>query len=416
MGRRKKNDRAAVFYGTRRLAEGVEISNDIYKTGLNNNDLVIGGSGSGKTSGPVAACLADPYGSIIVTDTKGQLYKRFSEYLKGQGYVVKLIDFVNPERSMAYNPLDYIRRYDNGYVNGKDVHKLATALAACIEDKEDRCWYFLTIDLLSLVICYLLEKCDKEIRNMEGLVRIFGDIKTGDGWSALEDYADEHPNSATALRFALVDGYQKAVKMWASVLGLAGSCLAPFSYGEFRNVLGRRDEVDIKGIGEERTAVFLNVSDSDTSFHILTNIFYTQAFQTLMDAADRNDNGRLTVPTRFIFDDFAASPKIDDFDNVISVIRSRDISVTVNIQSMSQLYSKYGRDEGHTIMNNCAHWLVLEFHDPDTEDYVARVINKPVGWLQNISKDEVLVLSGGDEPILADKLKIYTVPDVQYGD
>ncbi len=403
---KKNNNRR--FCGSRVFAKGVSVSNDTYSTGLNLNDLIVGGSGSGKTGTYIYNNLLNPCdSSIIVSDTKGGLLCRmFSERLKAQGYKVKVLDFVNPENSVGYNPLAYIRRKEDGSFFDRDIKRLGGLLMPVLDEKEPF-WEKSAVRYICMLIGYILETNCKEEQNMSFVAQMHREFIEGTGRRALEIHADRNRSSYSAKRFSETVGSSKADKMWSSIMEFANEALEPFEYDDFAGIFNSEETIDIEAIGREKTVIFVNSSDSDSSFHVLSNIFFAQAMQILINEADKNPDGRLEVPCRLIMDDFAAGPAIDDFENVISIIRSRDISVSIIIQSISQLTSRYSESDAKTIMNNCDHILYLSGHDYDTASFIANHLNKPVYSVLELPVDQAVLIEQGRRARYVDKLEPY---------
>ncbi len=402
---KKNNNRR--FWGSRVFAKGVSVSNDTYATGLNLNDLIVGGSGSGKTGTYIYNNLLNPCdSSLIVSDTKGLLCWMFAERLKAQGYKVKVLDFVNPENSVGYNPLAYIRRKENGDFFDRDIKKLGGLLMPVLDSKEPF-WEKSAVRYICMLIGYILETNCKEEQNMSFVAEMHREFIEGTGRRALEIHADRNRSSYSAKRFSETVGSSRADKMWSSIMEFANEALEPFEYDDFDGIFNSEDTIDIEAIGREKTVIFVNSSDSDSSFHVLSNIFFAQAMQILINEADKNPDGRLEVPCRLIMDDFAAGPAIDDFENIISIIRSRDISVSIIIQSISQLTSRYSESDAKTIMNNCDHILYLSGHDFDTASFIANHLNKPVYNVLELPVDQAVLIEQGRRARYVDKLEPY---------
>lgn len=405
-------------YGYRILAEDIKVSNDTQETRLNNNDLVVGGSGSGKTSGYISTNLGAPNGSYIVSDTKGLLYDQHAERLKEQGYEVKLLDFVHPEKSMGYNPLSYIRKKEDGSYYEQDILKLTTLMAPS-QDKREPYWDNGARRYISTLIGYVLESDEYVDPNLKDVVDVHTNHLSNMEDSYLSNWLLDHPDSFTARQYASIKQLEKSEKTFACIVDFASESIQRFAVAEYAPVFQKSDEMELASLGHKKSIIFLNVSDHDASFHIFCNLFNMQAMQTLMEEASKNENGRLNVPVRIIFDDFAAGPMIDDFDNVIATIRSRDISVSVVIQNISQLYDKYSEYTAQTIISNCDHILILRAGDPMTAQFFMDYVDRPASVLMNKSEDECILVSRGSKPVFAKKLKPYGLildEDEVYGD
>lgn len=180
-----------------------------------------------------------------------------------------------------------------------------------------------------------------------------------------------------------------------------------FDYREYSPIWAGEKTVDIAKLGHEKTVLFVNSSDNDTSMHMICDVFNTQAIQILIAEADKMENGRLPVPCRLILDDFAASAKIENFDNLISIIRSREISVSIIIQSLSQLKHMYSEQQANTILNNCAHVLYLAGKDMDTMHYIADYLNQTVHSVLKLPRDKAVYIEEGKLAQIVPKLIPY---------
>lgn len=170
------------------------------------------------------------------------------------------------------------------------------------------------------------------------------------------------------------------------------------------------NRINFPRLGKEKTALFLTISDTDRSMDRLVNLFYTQAFQSLCAAADRSSGHRLKIPVRFYLDDFAANVRIPDFDKIISVIRSRKISVSVIIQSISQLEAMYGQARASTILNNCDNLLYLGGTDVNTAHLIAQRANKPVSAILGMPLDAAMLFTRGQPPKMVKKYDLHSHP------
>lgn len=417
------NNSVVVNSNYRTLAEGVTVSNDIMETRINNNDLIIGGSGSGKTGGYIFKLLENPNGSLIVSDTKGQLHKIFSEHLKALGYKVEVLDFVHPEKSVPYNPLRYIDVdkshlqsndmrehifHKNGRICEKDIKKLAYAIVPSLL-QDDLFWEKSAARFIAILIGICLAAFPEEEQNMNTVLKIYRSCRSPEAYSDFDvnEWAENHPNSFAAKKYMEMKNTEKSNKTWNSIMEFVNEALDPFGYEDFAPLFGGTDSFDITSLGKEKTVLFLNSSDNDPSFHILCDIFHTQALQALIREADKHENGKLDVPVRIVLDDFAASSKINNFDNMISIIRSREISVSVIIQSLSQLKSKYDENICYTILNNCDHILYLAGHDYDTASFIAQHINKTVHSVLSLPQSQAILITEGADTQIVNKLKPY---------
>lgn len=397
---------------TRILAENVSVSNDTKATGLNNNDMIIGSSGSGKTGGYVIPNLQNISGSMVVSDTKGQLCRMFKNELKKKGYAVYTLDLVDPLRSCGFNPLSGIRRYANGRYREQDVLTLANTIMPSL-DRYDPFWEKAAAGYLAFLIAYAMEVLDPEEQNMVSVCKLHhAFIRPGGNLSFLQ-WSERNPDTFAARKYREINSSSNAEKMWSSIMEFANRALEPYEFEEARHIFENPDCFDIRSLGRKKTVLFLNVSDTDRTFDHLVNVFYTQALQLLCSEADAAPEGRLKVPVRIIMDDFAASARIPDFDKVISVIRSREISVSLILQSMTQLESMYSHAEATTIVNNCDHLIYLGSQDMETAQFIGCRAYKTPESVLCMPRDKAILMTNGEKAVLVDKIKPYSTMQKQ---
>ena len=361
------------------LAKDHYYSLDCYETQLNNNVLVVGTSGSGKTRSIVSPNLLQACGSYIVSDPKGNLYQKYKKYLEANGYVVKKLDFIRPERSAHYNFFRYIH-------SEKDILKMAHMLTYQQDNsgkRMDPFWDQATELLLTALIGYLHYYANSADQTLEGLLKLALTCQIDENDSSRENTLDrimeevgKRDRNDFSYRhycmFRLAAG-----RTLKSILITLTAKLGKFTYAELNQMMAK-DDINIPSIGRQKTALFVVVSDTDRSLDDLVNIFYTQAMNELCMYADtRCKDNRLPVDVRFILDDFATNCLIDDFPKMIASIRSRGISTMLMIQAESQLSAAYG-DDGKTIIGNCDTYIYLGGNDVDTAEQVARRCNLPV--------------------------------------
>ncbi len=404
MGKQRKP-----VYGERFLAKGEKISNDTRVTGLNNNDMVIGTSGTGKTGGYVVPLLQNINGSIVVSDTKGLLERRFRNELESKGYTVRVIDFVNPARSVGYNPMQFVRKYEDGSYREKDVLTIANVLCPML-DKEP-IWDMCAARYLAFLIAFCLDTEEPEDQNLFKVFDLRREFSQEGGEILFRDWVDNNRDKFSAKIYHELMANRKADRMWASVEGFVSSHLAPFDCTEMKSIFKTDEWFDINELGKEKTVLFINQSDTDRAFDPLVNLLHTQMLQVLCAQADVNDDGRLKVPVRMILDDFASGSTIPDFDKVISVIRSRDISVSLIIQSISQLETLYDHPTSVTIINNCDNILYLGSQDKETAEYIAYRAAKLPESILAMPRNKAYLIRSGEKARIVDKIEPYSTVD-----
>lgn len=382
------------------LADGHTVSNDTWQTGLNNNDLIIGPSGAGKTRGYVKPNILQCSGSMVVTDTKGALCSDVGPVLAQEGYKVMEINLADCALSpYGYNPLAYIRQDSGGHYLEQDILTLAACLMP-VESRHDPYWELTARIYLESAISYVLEALPEEERHLGSVVRLVGEMgREGKYKNLMRELEVVDPGSFALSRYRLFKTVSdNAEKTAACIFSFLASKLAPFSFGGAKRIFDNPKKINLKELGRKKTAVFLNISDTDDSMYRLANVFYTQALHTLCRLADKSPGHRLKVPVRFYLDDFASNVVIPDFDRIISDIRSREISASVIIQSLSQLESLYGQAKAMTIINNCDNLLCLGAgRDLETARYISYQVNKPVSAILNTPLDSAWLLTRGSK-------------------
>lgn len=387
------------------IAAGVKHSTEKNKTWINNNVLVVGSSGAGKTTGFVCPNLNNPSGSFVVSDTKGQLYKMFASKLRKKGYLVHLINLVNPEHSFGYNPLDYIRRRKDGSVYEPDIKKLAKLIVPAL-DRAEPYWENSAARYISMLIGYVVEALPREEQNMESILELHRSYYEGPSKVLLSQLKDSKPDSYAGRRFAAFQSIENSEKTWSCIYDFASEALDAFDCEEYKKLFTSEKKINLHDLGKRKTAVFINSSDHDRSYHILCSIINAQLLQTLIDDADNSSEGSLDIPVSLFLDDFAAAAAIPDFEMAISVIRSRNISVNILLQSISQLTNRYGEQNATTIINNCDTILYLGGgHDIETARFIAEHINMTPSSVLSLPSGKAILVVSGQKPAIVDKIK-----------
>lgn len=382
------------------IAEGIKYSLDCYETQLNNNVMVVGASGSGKTRSVVIPNILQATGSYIISDPKGNLYEQYGDYLRNQGYVVNKLDFTEPENSARYNFFDYIR-------NTQDINKIAHMMIYATSPKGgtlEPFWDEAAELFLQSLIGYLIEAYNKDECNLRNIFKLL-EISMIDEYDSssetpldvlMKELKSENQDSYAAgqyNKFRVAAG-----KTLKSILISVNARIGKYDTPEIRK-LTSTDTVNISAIGNRPTALFVVVSDTDRSMDGLVNLFFSQAMNELCYQADKlNKDSRLKVPVRFILDDFATNCKIAEFPRMISSIRSRGISTMLMIQAESQLEECYQND-GKTIIANCDTYVYLGGNDVSTAEAVAKRSDVPVKKILNMPVGTNWIFRRGHAPI-----------------
>ena len=361
---------------------------DTYKTQRNNNVVVIGSPGSGKTRGIVIPNLLQCSGSYVITDPKGNLYHRYRNYLSMRGYNVKLLDFYNPRESVGYNCIRQASTDD-------DIAKLAHLIIYSNHKAQrnvDPFWDEAAELLLTALLAYLKPDSESEMVTFKTLAELMNlcdiseyDVAVKNPLDMLfDDIAACEPESYAVRKYRSFR--QAAEKTMKSILITMQSTIARYDCNSVTEVM-KRGDLHIPSIGNQKTALFITVSDTDRRLDGLINIVFSQIMQELVRYADCEcKDQHLPIPVRFLMDDFATNVVISDFPRMIASIRSRWISTMMILQAESQLMEQYGYD-GETILGSCDTYVYLGGEDIKTAQNVAlradkslrSVLEMPVG-------------------------------------
>lgn len=407
------------------LAQDRLISNNTRTTKLNNNDLIIGPTGAGKTRSYVKPNLLQ-YAleggcSLIIADTKGSLVEEVGPLMAAHGYKVINLDFINlMNNSVGYNPLDFVS-YDpaqKGY-SEQEILTISSALVP-IETKRDPFWEQSAQIFLSAFIGYALETLPPEEHTLEAVVQLYRNLsqpvrvedrdKSTAGAILFQALGEKRPDSAAWQNYQMASKIVPSEKTFASIEMFLTNKLASLSLRGAKRLYNLEERINFQTLCREKTAVFLTISDTDRSMDKLVNLFYTQALDQLVKTANTSPGYRLPLPVRLILDDFAANVTIPDFDKTIAVIRSREISVSLIIQDINQLYSLYGVPRGNTIINNCDSQLYLGGQDVDTAQFISTKANKTKDTILNMPLDDAWLFVRGSVPAQVRKYDLTAHP------
>ena len=359
------------------LTQNVSVGLDGRKHRRNLNTLVCGGSGAGKTRFFAKPNLCQANSSYVVLDPKGELLRDTGNLLSAKGYDIKVLDLINMEKSHCYNPFVYLRS-DN------DIQRLVTNLFKNTTPKgsqsQDPFWDQAATMLLLALIFYLHYEAPPEEQNFPMVMEM---IRAGE---VRED--DETYKSALDILFERLEMRNPehiALKYYRSYHSGSGktlksiqitliSRLEKFNLESLASIT-QNDELALWSIGEKKTAVFAIIPDNDSSFSFLVGMLYTQLFQQLYYQADVIHGGRLPVHVHFLMDEFANVALPDEFDKLLSTMRSREISVSIIIQNLAQLKALFEK-QWESIVGNCDEFLYLGGNEQSTHEYVSKLLGK----------------------------------------
>ena len=411
------------------------------KNARNKNVLVVGGSGSGKTRFWLKPNLLQCHSSYVVTDPKGTIVLECGQAMLKNGYKVKVLNTINFKKSMHYNPFSYVH-------SEKDILKLVTTLMTNTKGEGsggDPFWEKSERLLLTALIAYLHYEAPVEEQNFATLLEMLNTMQVLEDDEEyqnpvdllFEELAKKKPNSFAGRQYKL---YKLAAgKTAKSILISCGARLAPFDIQELRD-LTMYDELQLDTLGDKKTALFLIMSDTDSTFNFLISMVYTQLFNLLCDKADDVYGGKLPVHVRCLIDECANIGQIPNLEKLVATIRSREISACLVLQAKSQLKAIY-KDNADTIIGNMDSQIFLGGSEPGTLKDLSEILGKETIDSFNtsdtrgnspsygtsfqklghelLSRDELAVLDGGKcilqlrgvRPFLSDKYDLTQHPN-----
>lgn len=427
------------------LSQNVRIGLDGKKHRRNLNTIIIGGSGAGKTRFYGKPNIMQCNTSFVTLDPKGEILRDTGYLLEKEGYVIKVMDLINMNKSHCYNPFEYIQ-------DDKDVLKLITNLIRNTTPKgsqtNDPFWEKSETALLEGLCLFLLHEAPKEEQNFTMVMEMIAaaDVREDDEYyvSPLDrlfnDLQREKPNSLAVKQYNIYK--QAAGKTAKSILISVGVRLAAFNLESIASITST-DELELEKVGERKTAIFAVIPDNDSTFNFLVGMLYTQLFQTLYYQADIVHGGELPVPVHFLMDEFANVALPDEFDKLLSTMRSRQIFVSIIIQNLAQIKALY-KDAWESIVGNCDELYYLGGNEQSTHKFISEYLGKETldtntygkssgksgsystnyqqAGRELLTADEVRLLDNdyallfirGERPIFDKKYDILKHPNVEY--
>lgn len=433
------------YFENKLLSQNVRIGLDGKKHRRNLNTIIIGGSGAGKTRFYGKPNIMQCNTSFVTLDPKGEILRDTGYLLEKEGYVIKVMDLINMNKSHCYNPFEYIQ-------DDKDVLKLITNLIRNTTPKgsqtNDPFWEKSETALLEGLCLFLLHEAPKEEQNFTMVMEMIAaaDVREDDEYyvSPLDrlfnDLQREKPNSLAVKQYNIYK--QAAGKTAESILISVGVRLAAFNLESIASITST-DELELEKVGERKTAIFAVIPDNDSTFNFLVGMLYTQLFQTLYYQADIVHGGELPVPVHFLMDEFANVALPDEFDKLLSTMRSRQIFVSIIIQNLAQIKALY-KDAWESIVGNCDELYYLGGNEQSTHKFISEYLGKETldtntygkssgksgsystnyqqAGRELLTADEVRLLDNnyallfirGERPIFDKKYDILKHPNVEY--
>lgn len=382
-----------IGHGNRILSHNMRLTNNGRKLkGINNNEIVIGGSGTGKSRFYVKPNVLQANGSYIITDPAGELLHDTGSFLEEEGYKVKVFNLVQMDKSSGYNPFMYIRTQD-------DVLRMVNTFMENTDSegtsKGDAFWVKSESMFLSALVNYLIETypitedLTEEERVFNMRKQSFPEVLE---LMKLETVDEDNPDEESELSLLMADLYAKnpesaavenyqgfksgAGKTLKSIIITARARLAPFTSSPSLKELMREDDLDLAMVGSEKTALFIITPIADKTYNFVASMMYSQLFDTLYHKSETEYNGgELPIQVNFYIDEFANLGKIPNFEMILSTVRKYGINVKVILQSMSQLKSMY-KDDWEGIVGNCSTLIYLGGNEQSTHEYISKKLGK----------------------------------------
>lgn len=365
------------YFENKIFSQNVRMGLDGKKHRRNLNTIVIGGSGAGKTRFYAKPNILQCNTSFVVLDPKGEIIRSVGHLLEAKEYEIKVIDLIDMSKSLGYNPFHYIQ-------NDKDILKLITNLIRNTTPKgsntNDPFWEKSETALLEALMLYLYHYAPDDEQNFTMVMEMlnYAEVKEDE-----EDY--ESPLDELFNRLETLDSNSLALKQYKiykqaagktakSILISVGVRLAAFNLEELAS-LTRFDEMELEQIGERKTALFAIIPDNDSTFNFIVGMLYTQLFQMLYYQADYVHGGELPVPVHFLMDEFANVALPDEFDKLLSTMRSRQIFVSIILQNLAQIKALY-KDSWESIVGNCDELYYLGGNEQSTHKYISELLGK----------------------------------------
>ena len=359
------------------MTQNVSIGINAKKHRRNLNTLVCGGSGAGKTRFYCKPNLMQANTSFVILDPKGEIVRDVGKLLEAKGYEIKVLDLISMEKSHCYNPFVYLQ-------NDNDIQRLVTNLFKSTTPKgsqsNDPFWDTAASMLLLALVFYLHYEAPPDEQNFAMVMEM---LRAG----AIEDEDDNRPSPLDCLFDELADDnpdhiaikyyrsyHSGSAKTLKSIQITLAARLEKFNL-ESLAALTSTYELELGTLGEKKTALFALIPDNDTSFNFLVSILYTQLFQQLFYSADHIHGGSLPIPVHFLMDEFANVSLPDDFDKILSVMRSRSVSVSIILQNLAQLKALFEK-QWESIVGNCDEFLYLGGNEQSTHKYVSELLGK----------------------------------------
>ena len=392
------------------LAEGCEYSSDSEQTGLNNNIIVVGGSGSGKTMSITEPCLLETHErNLIITVTKPRIVKKYAPMQRKRGYDVEILDFTSAENTtIAYDPLYFARSYDDLMFLARSVVMANPRKKG--ENNADPYW-----DEAAISLCCALmgaTMMTHEVPSFADVVDLYKSLKLECSSSIITTSLDElfrklereAPGCFAVMNWQTFR--QLPPKTASCVLSTLGATMGHLFNPDLLAMMRKPNKLDFRKIARKKTILYVVTSPVNPALNAFISQFYATALKELFEFAEEQENMQLPIPTHIICDDFATGAPIPEFAQYISIIREKGMSVMVLCQSESQLQSMYGPSDATTIINNCDTYVFTGSMDLETARNISIRLNVPTSEVLTLPLGRFAVFRRGERPVTARRYPI----------
>lgn len=372
---------------------------EVYTDTTDSHTLIFGNTGTKKTRN---FCIPSVYSigasgeSMIITDPKGEIYKNTSGFLANQGYDIQVLNFRDTEYSIRWNPLEIPYNYYKNGAKDKAIEMItdfAIQLKAPVHSDKDVYWENQAVDMFVGLVLIVFE-CEKEaskvnLKSVQGL-RMYLDVSgKGSEQEVFWDLYNTFPeNSVIRYKLGTLYSLRNTEKTFSSIVSVFDGMMSMFLFNDRIMSMLSASDIDIRELGDRKTAVYIIIPDEKTTFHFLVSVFVKQCYECLISSAHKNSNGQIKIRMNFVLDEFSNFPKISDMPAMISAARSRNIRFILIVQSKQQLTSMYGGD-AETIKSNCRNWIFLACREIGLLDEISSLC----GSVYTSDKGEVPLLN-----------------------
>ncbi len=400
------------------LGEGCIYPADMQKTGLNLNELIVGTSGCGKTMSIAYPRMLKTYNtSLVVPITKKALREKFKKLFIERGYDVEILDFADAKQSTAgYDPLDYVyseldaTKLAANIIGGKSYDRLGNQDEYWNKSATSVVSAFINLELMNATLEKRKPKFSNVIKTYKKMVISTEGKRISTNVDRLFDRLEARfPDNPASNQWKTVKGLAETTA--SCIFSIVNNALDKIITEDIIDLLDKQKKLDFTKFGQKKTVLFITTSPVNTTLQPFINLVYADMIRCLFEYAESRADSTLPVKTHIMFDDFACGSKIAEFEDYISVFRAAGISVTLLLQSESQLTSMYGDMAAVTIINNCDSYVYMGGIDIQTARNISARINKPVHKILSMPLEQVLVFRRGAEPIQTRRYQTLNDPE-----